>query len=177
MVGLDLNYPWVSRSAWGWNQQNHHGIHMHRYGDRPWGVDGDGFEGRRESEVVAPSRMIAKADGFSFGMEISSIVGVTTFDDQLRLHVVLPFTYGLQIRFPLLDWRTRLSIARRHSGQVNILFADGHVGSESLRQMLYPSVENWTRFNYDNKKHRMDVHMPNPSDWESPTPCDELVDF
>lgn len=58
---------------------------------------------------------------------------------------------------------------------MNILFADGHVGSKSLRQMLYPSLENWTRFNYDNKKH-WDL-MLSAEGWQPPTPWDELVDF
>lgn len=57
---------------------------------------------------------------------------------------------------------------------MNILFADGHVGSETLHQMLYPSLENWTRFNYDNKEHWNDVDMPNPSGSQPRTPWDEF---
>ena len=70
-----------------------------------------------------------------------------------------------------------LSVARRHSGQANVLFADGHVGSETLHEMLYPSLENWTRFNYDNRQHWDDGDMPSASGWQPPTPWDELVDF
>lgn len=53
--------------------------------------------------------------------------------------------------FPQLvgGYMLELSITRRHVRQANVLFADGHIGSESLRQMLYPSVENWAWFNYN----------------------------
>ena len=37
------------------------------------------------------------------------------------------------------------------------------------RQLLYSSVENWTRFNYDNKKHWNDTDMQNPFGWQPPT--------
>ena len=68
-------------------------------------------------------------------------------------------------------------VSRRHSGQANLLFADGHVGSETLRQLGYPSLENWTRWNYDNKKHWRDSDMPSASGWEPWTPWNELVEF
>lgn len=55
-----------------------------------------------------------------------------------------------------------INIARRHFGKANVLFADGHVGSETPRQLLYPSVENWTRWNYDNRQHWDDADMPSP---------------
>ena len=32
-------------------------------------------------------------------------------------------------------------ISRRHSGKANVLFADGHVGSETPPQLFYPSFE------------------------------------
>ena len=64
-------------------------------------------------------------------------------------------------------------VSRRHFGKANVLFADGHVGSETPRQLLYPSVENWTRFNFDNKKHWRDGDMPSSSGWQPPTPWDD----
>lgn len=69
------------------------------------------------------------------------------------------------------------SISRRHLGKANVLFADGHVGSETIRQLLYPSVENWTRWNYDNKKHWPDSLMLDVETWQSPTPLDETLSF
>ena len=89
-----------------------------------------GTRGIRDFQVVSPSRMIVQADGSHFGgygdgiVEFLSSWGLTGIDS---------------------SGEYRLTVARRHSGQANILFADGHVGSETLRQMLYPSLENWTR--------------------------------
>ena len=163
---------------WGWGyQQNVIGIH-NNLGNRlgtdespHWGISGSTYFGfLRESAVVSPSRMIAQADGSFFGMDLQR------GSPELRVG-----NFGIPLTFlfpPLVPERvSRVTVARRHSGQVNILFADGHVGSESLYQMLYPSLENWTRFNYDNKQHWLDGDMPSASGWQPPTPWDELVDF
>ena len=83
------------------------------------------------------------------------------------------FLFGLQVE----PWYGALTVARWHSGQANVLIADGHVGSETLYQMLYPSVENWTRFNFDNKPHWRDGEMPSAEGWNPRTPWDELVEF
>ena len=61
--------------------------------------------------------------------------------------------------------------------KTNILFADGHVASETPRQMLFPSVENWTRFNYDNRQHWEDSQMGDTETWNPPEPWDELLGF
>ncbi len=119
-----------------------------------------GISGVRESAVVSPSRMISQADGSHIGK----------FGDH---------TFLVSRGFNGIDssGHRPLTVARRHSGQVNVLFADGHVGSETLYQMLYPSLENWTRFNFDNKKHWGDGDMPSSSGWQPPTPSNELLDF
>lgn len=57
-----------------------------------------------------------------------------------------------------------------------MLFADGHVGSETKRQLEYPSLENWTRYNYDNKKHWR--QLPDPETWgEYSLGWDEILGF
>ena len=153
---------------WGWGyQQNIIGMHSNRgndYGteDEPhWGISGPSYFGSlRESAVASPSRMIVQTDGSSFGLNY--------------VYVFPTFSGGGLLVAP---WKRALTVARRHSGQVNILFADGHVGSETLYQMLYPSVENWTRFNFDNWLHWRDGEMPSASGWQPPTPWDELVGF
>ena len=134
-----------------------------------WGVSGSPLHpggwtrGIRDFQVVSSSRMIVQADGSHFGsLRRGGAVDIG------------PFSWN----FHGVDSSgSALTVARRHSGQANILFADGHVGSESLHEMLYPSLENWTRFNYDNKKHWGDGDMPSASGWQPPTPWDELVDF
>ena len=137
--------------------------------DKWWGVSGHPLRpggwtrGIRDFQVVSPSRMIVQADGSRFGsLRRGGAVDIGAF----------PWGFnGVDSSGSV------LTVARRHSGQVNVLFADGHVGSETLRQMLFPSLENWTRFNYDNRQHWDDGEMPSSSGWEPPTPWDELVDF
>ncbi len=107
--------------------------------------------------------MIAQSDGSRF--EVFEQRGIFIVREFMRGF------YGIDTRYDILN------VARWHSGQVNILFADGHVGSESLHQMLYPSLDNWTRFNYDNKKHWQDGDMPSAEGWNPKTPWDELVEF
>ena len=161
--------------SWGWGyQQNSFGIGS-QWPNGSWGISGnrdrDGPGTLRDSDVVSPSRMIAQADSSSFGMYPN--VGPDRKRSLINLHVDLPFRAGLHVA----PWLPALTVARRHSGQANVLFADGHVGSETLYQMLYPSLENWTRFNFDNKPHWRDGEMPSASGWEPPTPWDDLVEF
>ena len=167
-------YGLFGRRFWPWGyEQNYGGINPTRLSEfeqiyEYWGISGSplgGFLGEdwraiRESAVVSPSRMIVQADGSYFVRSHSGGIAISRggFDG-------ISSSSG------------SVSVARRHSGQVNILFADGHVGSESLYEMLYPSLENWTRFNYDNKQHWRDGEMPSASGWQPPTPWDELVEF
>lgn len=120
----------------------------------------------RDSDIAVPSQMIVLADGSRFGRYDEN--------DSLRLiQFSRPHFYwsmGFSLRFAY-------QIARRHSLKTNILFADGHVASETPRQMLFPSVENWTRFNFDNQQHWEDSQMEDPETWNPPTPWDELLDF
>ena len=167
----------VPYPMWGWGYlQNSTGIGSQWHGAGSWGISGRGYEGPaiRDSDVVSPSRMIAQADGSSFGMYNGlEFGGGPGRKFSLRLQVAASFLTSLHVE----PWYDALTVARRHSGQANILFADGHVGSETLYQMLYPSLDNWTRFNFDNKQHWRDGEMPSASGWQPRTPWDELVNF
>ena len=159
----------LGRSFWPWGYlQNDFGLNSDRLvnGFKYWGISGSPLpsggwtRGIRDFQVVSSSRMIAQADGSHFGK-----IGERIFTASRGFGGIDSSGYR------------PLTVARRHSGQANVLFADGHVGSETPRQMLFPSVENWTRFNYDNRQHWDDGDMPSPSGWQPPTPWDELVEF
>ena len=159
----------LGRSFWPWGYlQNDFGLNVDRLvnGVKYWGISGSPLRsggwtrGIRDFQVVSSSRMIVQADGSHFGK-----IGERIFTVSRGLGGIDSTGYY------------SLTVARRHSGQVNILFADGHVGSETLYQMLYPSLDNWTRFNFDNQKHWLDGDMPSSSGWEPPTPWGELVEF
>lgn len=80
--------------------------------------------------------MIAQGDASRFGKHPEN-------DDR-------PLTIDIIIHpFSSFQWYA----SRCQSGKVVVVFADGHVDSETIRQLLYPSLENWTRYNHDNKKH------------------------
>ena len=98
--------------------------------------------GLRDSDIAATSRMIVLADGSRFGI-------IPETDPLPYLHFPTPNVNW----FFWIENHNAYQIARRHSLKTNILFADGHVASETPRQMLFPSVENWTRFNFDNRQH------------------------
>lgn len=110
----------------------------------------------RDSDVVAPSRMIAQGDASRYWGSGDS-----------RWLLIRRYIW------PFHDFNG--SASRRHSGKAVVLFADGHTASETPRQLLYPSLENWIRLNYDNKKHWK--WMPDAKTWQPPTPLHETLGF
>jgi prepilin-type processing-associated H-X9-DG protein/prepilin-type N-terminal cleavage/methylation domain-containing protein len=93
----------------------------------------------RESEVVAPSMMMAIGDGFEGG---NGVIRDGVF--------VLWRTHGVQ------DYResTKRSFAR-HQGRANVVFCDGHVESPTLKFLFEDtSDEALVRWNRDHLPHR-----------------------
>ena len=166
---------------WNWGYlQNDYGLKAlvgPSIKSRAWGISGSSVfngprfrsPGIRDFQVVSPSRMIAQTDAscFFFSGDGEPLYFWRTPSLSAPMGIYDLGYFGLNSRF--------VNISRRHSGQANILFADGHVSSETLRQLLYPSVENLTRFNYDNRRHW--GWMPAVEGWEPPMPWDELVEF
>ncbi len=167
---------------WNWSYlQNDYGLHAFHWPpvkSRAWGISGNSVFnapwsrslGIRDFQVVSPSRMIAQVDSSRYLFEDGEIVPIWH-------SITAPGGVdGLgQSGLRMVSVLGQVNISRRHSGRANVLFADGHVGSETLRQLLYPSVENLTRFNYDNRRHW--DWMPAVEGWEPPVSYGEQVEF
>ena len=170
---------------WNWGYlQNDYGLqafHGPSVKARAWGISGNSVLngprsrslGIRDFAVVSPSRMIAQTDASRYYFYDGEPFSIWRYPSIEAPGGVYDLRFGLKFIFDF-D-RSQVNISRRHSGQSNVLFADGHVGSETLRQLLYPSVENLTRFNYDNRRHW--GWMPAAEGWEPPVSYDEQVEF
>lgn len=101
-----------------------------------WGISGHPLNpgwtrGIRDFQVVTPSRMIAQADGSRFD---------SYADGYFRLELFSKGFYGID--FDSYSGYGRLTVARRHSGQVNILFAD--MGMSVRRPYVKCFILLWT---------------------------------
>ena len=112
----------------------------------------------RSGEVRAPSAMIMLADRACYGRGAPNN----------RLHFNSPY---FPERWDMIhgnpgNIRPISKLSRRHNGKVNVLFADGHVALESLKELTLPQPENMRRWNYDNRPHEEHWQPVNPSEWE-----------
>ena len=111
----------------------------------------------RSGEVRAPSAMIMLADRACHGKDTK---GRLYFDHPVLIEDWDIIRLGTGTRIPRLS-----NLSRRHSGKVNVLFADGHVDVESLKELTLPQPENMRRWNYDNRPHEEHWQPVNPSEW------------
>ena len=116
--------------------------------DQPQGLGGYGFSPpatflnspTRESDVVAPSDMLALGDGFfkyrSGRIVVSSGLGRDAY------------TFGER-------QDERKTAEQRHSGRLNVVSCDGHVEALTLRQLFFDrSDEALRRWNADHEPHQ-----------------------
>ena len=89
----------------------------------------------RSTSVVAPSRMISVVDWSPYD----------GYRDAFQNQIVWTSVTAWYSTF-------KTTVSRRHDRRSMVLFADGHVASESLEELLLPG-ENWKRWNYDHEKH------------------------
>jgi prepilin-type N-terminal cleavage/methylation domain-containing protein/prepilin-type processing-associated H-X9-DG protein len=131
---------------------NVHGIKSNRVLDRAYGLGGNGptadvfdFFSRpvHESEVVAPSHFYALADGFE-----GNSGGFWAGDTFARLQST-PGNSNPNTR------AETLNAQRRHVGQLEVAFCDGHVEVRKLQFLFTSELDNALRsWNRDNEPHR-----------------------
>ena len=87
---------------------------------------------------------------------------------------ILRFTYGELWHVLAGD---HFKTSPRHRGVANVLFADGHVGSENMTELYHPASENMKRWNYDHRDHGywQTTHWEAGGSWKAHEPWDELL--
>ena len=97
----------------------------------------------RETELMAPSEMIAIAD--------TSLQGADNF---LNGTTVVQTAIGMQMLVPA-DSSTYwvMCMKKRHFGMWNVLFCDGHVESLKAAELCYPNNNVAQRWNRDHQPH------------------------
>ena len=114
----------------------------------------------RSSKVKAPSKMIHLADLASYGRSPNSSRRDLSFNF---------LSGGPGYRTLIYPAGRPSNMSRRHSGKVNVLFADGHVDLESLKELTIPRLENMRRWNYDHKvpgEQNQSRPSVEPSEWD-----------
>jgi prepilin-type N-terminal cleavage/methylation domain-containing protein/prepilin-type processing-associated H-X9-DG protein len=146
-----LPYPYWHESSYGYNKN---GIMNFKSGPASEHLDlGIGgvfnlnptaYSPTRETEVKAPSNMIAIADGF--GGTVDGRLQ-STFDDLMRDRPAPPLPTGQR------DSGTEY-VRRRHQGHVNVVFCDGHVEDMKLERLFFDRTDAaLSRWNKDNEPH------------------------
>jgi len=103
-----------------------------------------------ESEVVAPSEMIALGDGFLGATTTASKFLIESTDTLGRV------SGAIADGFPEAEFARYYRYARdRHGGRLNMAFCDGHVESLSFKSLFMDTTDKaLRRWNRDNEPHR-----------------------
>ena len=112
-----------------------------------WSEETVSYQPLKESEIVAPSEMIALGD-----MSVWTSVKNTSLPDGVRLRMESLTRAEIKVH-PL--W-----LSRRHGKKTNLTFMDGHAESLTARQSLFPSPAVMRRWNRDNQPRR-EKYSPN----------------
>ena len=160
----------------------------HSYGWNDFGLSGDSKStmGRRFlrpsvklGSVVSPSDCLALGDtagwGFVFNIRFSSIDGSDHLD-----HLFWDARYNPPLFSPLPSgWLSRrlyiFHLTRRHYGNANVAFLDGHVKHGSLRDWTLPVEEVHRRWHYDNKAHLDKLRYRDADNWHPLRGIDEKI--
>ena len=120
------------------------------------------YDSIRISRFAAPSKTISVMDSSPYGLSYNT--------------GILRFTSGYNWSV-LESGESRTTTSTRHRGEANVLFANGHVGSESMTELYHPASENMKRWNYNHRDHgyRQTTHWEAGGSWKAPEPWDELL--
>jgi len=146
-------------SAWGRSNSGLGGVLLNQF--KPIILPED-IRLRTESEVVAPSDMMAIADATMNGKFADWDSGY--FRGYADLQEAFPggiyIELNMQPPYPLspCEKNAALGIRRRHGGRWNVVFCDGHIESLKTQQLFYLRRDEIAkRWNYDNLPHREDA--------------------
>lgn len=117
---------------------------------------------RKATEVRAPSEMIAVGEKPGY---------TRTWNGGIELSYIMLSNDILQWKGP--GGRQYLGMEARHKGKMNVLLADGHVETDTLRNWTLPTIEKRRRWNFDNKPHQEEWRSQTHTDWH-PTSWTEV---
>lgn len=158
-------YPWGSYgyNAWGvgfHNTQPCLGLGGVNIRDGAW-QDPEDVSLVRAIEVVNPADMIAVADALVERIPVPDSSGSLAGDTNLsngfgHLAVALALGRGPPALTPTHErWRGAIAgMNQRHGGRHNVVFAEGHVENQRLRNLFAPRDDARKRWNNDNRPHR-----------------------
>jgi prepilin-type processing-associated H-X9-DG protein len=103
----------------------------------------------RESDVVAPSEMVALSDPFSRS-EAPQYDGYCAFPGGC---VPIPKDWSNRHSYPT-NPQANQNAVRKHGGRFNRFYCDGHIGSESFTKPFVVTDDYLAQWNIDHQPHR-----------------------